>query len=202
MSKTSKAIVKPLNIEYRIKCTKHLVEACKGSLKGLKELKIDESKYMDELETQVYNRCYLLGSLDAYKSTITSLLYNLRHNGLHLISKYKPAELVKVPVSELGHGIDSKDESSYEPVATFTIVDKGDEKNKHEVYELNEVVNNLRQKVIPKALDVEGVSMYKCPKCKIGFVDSSNNRQTSSADEGMTVTAECKNCGHQWKQRA
>jgi DNA-directed RNA polymerase subunit M/transcription elongation factor TFIIS len=172
--------------------------------------------YIKKLENAIYDKKYSLGSLDEYRNKVESLKYNLRHNGVNLLLRYSPEELVDVSPHDLGASFTASSEqqqfqtkSSYDPlcltVASLKIEERQSESESTSTSKLDptenaSVVDHYRKKILPKVLGkVKLVSMLRCKHCGPSAYVESYSKQTRSADEGETTFANCTKCKRKWR---
>lgn len=218
LPKTSKA----LSNEYRKRIVeeignnlKNVWNDCKFSEEHVKKDKCFKSlnEYITQLEAKVYNRKYVLGSIDDYRLKIKTLQYNLQHNGLYLFTKYTPSELTILSATELGKNADltniqnisnSKNVMSYSPIVVIVDVEpneKGKKVKVRDAYEISSTLEDIETNILPKVLGIGKLkSMMSCNKCGPGAYVRTHGRQTRSADEGETTFCECTKCGTKWRQ--
>lgn len=64
--------------------------------------------------------------------------------------------------------------------------------------ELSNIWSDIKNEKLEPTNNQAKKGMHRCPKCKSWYTDF-QQLQTASADESMTVSVVCFDCGHRWK---
>jgi DNA-directed RNA polymerase subunit M/transcription elongation factor TFIIS len=201
MSKHLPKITKALTVEYRRNIVEKLIEQLREAWVETGETTL--ANYITQLEICIYEKKYILGSLEDYRSKIRSLKFNLKYNGTTLFIKYSPDELIDLTSAELGATSSMATAAAvYNPIGQSSVEESKPIPKTRDAYEISSALEELDKNVLPNVLglDKEKKSMLVCFKCGPSGYVKTHSRQTRSADEGETTFAECTKCGNKWKQ--
>lgn len=220
MSKNTPKIPKALTTDFRKKVLLSFVGNLQSvwnliSKKKLEELHgiLELKDYIKELENVVYEKTYVLGSMEGYTNKLKCLKFNLRHNGVVLFSSYFPEELSTLSSEDLGKNWTEdleNEERNYYPL--HKLVEENEKKKimlsatttnitaTKDFSEISTIVDNYQKNIIPGVFgNAKMRSMLKCRFCGPSAYVDAKTKQTRSADEGETVFAECTKCRRKWK---